>query len=94
MSPVPAPAPLAAFFFLSGIGTAFEMAFRRVTGRRVRGLAGRVWTWTYMLVTARLAVRAWLDSGVGGSFLTPSNTSWTPADFVAKWIVKSVVHAA
>lgn len=71
MSPVPAPVALWAFFLLSGVGCALEIAFKAATGRRVRGLAGRIWCWSYTFIIGRLAADAWLDAGIAGCTLLP-----------------------
>lgn len=84
MKPVPNPTILAFFFLLSGFGGALEAAFRRITGRRVRGPWGRVWTWAFMLYTGRIASRTWLDGGMGGNRFIPDG-GFRPGVYVAKW---------
>lgn len=84
MHPVPNPTTLCAFFLLSGVGCALEVAFKAVTGRRVGGLPGRVWCWVYTFIIGRLAADAWLDAGIAGSSLLPSGGA---GEFVAPYIV-------
>ena len=91
MDPVPSTLRLTAFFVLSGFGVSFEAAFRRITGRRVRGWTGRIWTWTFMLIAARLSVRPWFEAGVGGSYLTPSSGPGRLSVPISRWIVRYVV---
>ena len=58
--------------FLSfALGMTAEIAFKRLTGRRVHGWAGRIWFWTFVIVCARGLVDAWLGFGVGGARLLP-----------------------
>ncbi|BEI98086.1 hypothetical protein CcaverHIS631_0303850 [Cutaneotrichosporon cavernicola] len=71
MDPVPSTGALWAFFLLSGVGCALEITFKTVTGRRVRGMPGRLWCWVYTFVIGRLAADAWLDAGVAGCSLLP-----------------------
>jgi hypothetical protein len=84
MKPIPNPTILASFFVLSGIGAALEAGFRRITGRRVRGSWGRLWTWSFMLFTGRIASRTWLDGGMGGNRFIPDG-GFRPGVYVAKW---------
>ncbi|KAI5454838.1 hypothetical protein NCC49_002120 [Naganishia albida] len=58
-------------FLLFGLGMTAEIAFKKLTGRRVRGWAGRIWFWTFVIVFARGLVDAWLGFGVGGARLLP-----------------------
>jgi hypothetical protein len=69
MSPVPAIGPLSGFFILSGVGCGLEVTFKRLTGRRVHGWAGRIWALIFLMTTARWACSSWLDSGLAGSWL-------------------------
>ncbi|CAK9783783.1 hypothetical protein CC85DRAFT_191761 [Cutaneotrichosporon oleaginosum] len=63
MDPVPPASNIWIFFMLSGVGCLAERAFRSITGRRVRGVFGWLWTWTYLVITSRLMADAWLDVG-------------------------------
>lgn len=63
MDPVPRTLNIAGFFVASGLGCAAERLFRIVTGRRVRGLMGWMWTWAFMLTTGRMCADAWMDAG-------------------------------
>lgn len=90
MSPVPPLFPLGSLFLLSGVGAALEITFRKFTGRRVRGWAGRVWMYGWMLMTSRSALAAWLDAGVGGCWLTRRQglEGLRPGEWVGKGIVR------
>ncbi|ORY23420.1 hypothetical protein BCR39DRAFT_549199 [Naematelia encephala] len=95
MDPVPSILPLLAFFLASGVGCALEVAFKKVSGKRVGGWSGKVWVWTYMLVTARLACGSWFDSGLAAARLTPVEVpgGWTPGNLlmgpITKWIINT-----
>jgi hypothetical protein len=94
MDPVPNPSHISVFFFWSGVGCALEAAFRGVTGKRVRGAWGRLWMWTFFLVTAKPAVSAWLDSGIGGSRLVPiEGHNYRPGPVVVDFLIKHVLYA-
>jgi hypothetical protein len=69
MHPAPAVGPLSGFFLLSGVGCGLEVTFKRLTGRKVAGWQGRIWTWAFLLTTGRWACSSWLDSGLAGSNL-------------------------
>ncbi|WWC60133.1 uncharacterized protein I303_102697 [Kwoniella dejecticola CBS 10117] len=71
MTPHPPLLPIFLIFPLSGLGCIAEVFFKRTTGRKVRGPWGKLWTWVMMLSIGRLGTVAWLESGVGGSYLTP-----------------------
>ncbi len=92
MSPVPAIIPLITFFLLSGVGTFLEIAFKRITGRKVGGWVGRIWTWSYMLYTASLSVNDWMDAGMGGSYLTPTSGRGRLGVAIAGWISRWIVN--
>lgn len=82
MDPVPSSAKVGGFFILSGLGCAAERLFRRATGRRVRGLAGWVWTWAFMFAKGRMCAEAWMDAGFA--------VAWTrmprwAGDVVVRW---------
>lgn len=47
------------FFYLQGVGIALEGMWKKTTGRNVEGVWGRIWTWTWMIVTSHLVVEAW-----------------------------------
>lgn len=90
MRPVPDVIPLSGFFILSGVGCGLEVTFKKVTGRKVRGWAGRVWTWVFLLTTGRWACSSWLDSGLAGSTLgVPGPGRWV-VPYIAETVFKVV----
>ncbi|WVQ78750.1 hypothetical protein IAT38_000837 [Cryptococcus sp. DSM 104549] len=88
MDPVPRLLPIFALFPISGIGCFLEVLFKRLTGKKVRGKWGRVWTWTVMLSTGRWAAMAWFDSGVGGSYMVPDYAGEWVKPFILEWVVR------
>ncbi|KAK8861464.1 hypothetical protein IAR55_002284 [Kwoniella newhampshirensis] len=90
MDPVPSLIPIATFFFISGVGCASEVLFKRVTGRKVHGLSGRIWTWTFMLSAGKVVASAWMESGLGGSLLTPPWAGDIVKGYVTEWVVQIV----
>jgi hypothetical protein len=89
MDPVPDPIPLAAFFFFSGIGAALEVTFRQVTGKRVGGTFGRIWTWIVLFYTSRGMARAALDGGLGATVFLPEGRyrpGLVVVDLLTRWV--------
>lgn len=48
--------PLFRFFAMQGVGVLLEGAFRKATGRRTKGLWGRLWTWSWIFLWAPSAM--------------------------------------
>jgi len=88
MDPVGSPAGIMIFFLAAGAGCALEVMFKRATGRKVHGVWGQIWTWTYMGVWGTLVAHAWLEAGFGGNVFTSPGG---PGDYVAQFIAKYVV---
>ncbi|KAH8096779.1 hypothetical protein BXZ70DRAFT_1031637 [Cristinia sonorae] len=59
------------FFILNGVGLVFEWAVYKLTGRKVSGPLGRVWTWVFVLSLGQMLVDSWLVRGLGGSEIIP-----------------------
>lgn len=55
--------PYMIFYVGQGVGCIAERAFYRLTGRRVGGIAGWIWTWTFMYLTALPTVEHEYASG-------------------------------
>ena len=56
-------------FLMNGVGILLEHIWRRVTGRRVRGFFGWIWTVAWVVGWANLLVDAWAQAGlIGGRF--------------------------
>lgn len=63
------------FFLAQAFGMLTEILWMRAVGKRVDGLLGRVWFWTFILTTGRQAARFWLCAGIGGGRIIPENLS-------------------
>jgi hypothetical protein len=75
------------FYFLQGIGCIFERLYRQCTGRRVGGWSGRVWTWTWMILTAGTMVVEYYRTGWVGMMRGKLHEGgMSPADGLARWI--------
>lgn len=72
MTVPPDPLRVATFFWLSGLGVTGELFFRRITGRRVKGVLGRVWMWMFLYWSSTGALEAEFQSGLGGSKVCPA----------------------
>lgn len=72
MDPVPRVLGIYSFFVVSGLGCVAERTFRSITGRHVGGVFGWIWTWTFLMATARLCCDAWFDAGFAVLLLTRS----------------------
>ncbi|GMK53444.1 hypothetical protein CspeluHIS016_0100300 [Cutaneotrichosporon spelunceum] len=88
MDPVGSPARLVPFFLLAGAGCAAEVSFKNLTGRRVRGGWGRLWTWGYMAAIAPVISVPWLNSGYGGNRVLPAGG---PGDYLAALVLEYVL---
>ncbi|KAH9058076.1 hypothetical protein EDB87DRAFT_1564434 [Lactarius vividus] len=60
------------FFLLMGCGVAIEVAFRRLTGKRVGGLFGWLWTMLWVLVCGMPMIDAWARHGMLASEAFPA----------------------
>ncbi|KAL4063516.1 hypothetical protein V8B97DRAFT_1530451 [Scleroderma yunnanense] len=47
------------YFAMQGVGVALERLYKRLTGRRVDGVVGCLWMWTWQIVWGNLLVDAW-----------------------------------
>ncbi|KAH9058078.1 hypothetical protein EDB87DRAFT_962841 [Lactarius vividus] len=60
------------FFLLMGVGVAIEVAFRRLTGKRVGGFFGWLWTMLWVLVCGMFMIDAWGRHGMLASEFFPA----------------------
>ncbi|KAH9168366.1 hypothetical protein EDB89DRAFT_1909345 [Lactarius sanguifluus] len=60
------------FFLLMGVGVAIEVAFKKVTGMRVGGFFGWLWTMLWVLVWGMLMIDAWGRHGMLASEFFPT----------------------
>jgi hypothetical protein len=88
MNPNGSPFTLLFFFLVPGLGCALESTFKKITGRKVKGVWGQIWTWTFMAIAGRGVATAWLASGYAGCRVTPPGG---PGDYLAQAIATYVV---
>ena len=52
------------FFLLMGLGASMEVAFKKITGMRVQGFSGWLWTMLWVLVWGTLMLDGWARHGM------------------------------
>ncbi|KAF8807055.1 hypothetical protein BYT27DRAFT_7190770 [Phlegmacium glaucopus] len=75
------------FFMLMAVGTLLEHSWKSLTGSRVDGFLGRVWTLVWLLGWGNLLVEAWSTKGLVGSVFFPDG--YRPSDYILQWWIKS-----
>lgn len=93
MDPIAAPIPLGSFFVASSFACIAEVAWKNITGYRVRGFWGRVWAWGFLFATSRLAGDAWLDAGIAGQYALQPVFGPKIADLLLKYAFAPTVSA-
>ncbi|KAI0300363.1 hypothetical protein BC826DRAFT_1090365 [Russula brevipes] len=63
------------FFLLQGGSVIGERIWKKVTGRRVDGLLGRLWVYFDIIVLGQPLVDAWHRRGLGGGMVIPPSIS-------------------
>ena len=61
--------PVAGFFLMNGVGVVMEHAWKQATGRRVSGIIGWLWTFSWLVLWGLPIVDAWARRGLIGSVL-------------------------
>ena len=73
------------FFMIMAVGILFEYSWKKITGSRVDGFFGRVWTMVWLLGWGNILVDAWCTKGMVGSVFFPDG--FRPSDYIlSKWI--------
>lgn len=75
---------VAGFFLMMGVGTLLEFAFKSVTGHRVGGFLGWLWSILWMLAWGTMLVDAWLSRGLAGSLFSPQEQR--PSVVFMRWL--------
>lgn len=52
------------YFVMNGVGVALERLFRRLTGKRVGGVAGFLWMWTWQILWGCHLIDVWTQKGM------------------------------
>ncbi|EMD38566.1 hypothetical protein CERSUDRAFT_113744 [Gelatoporia subvermispora B] len=79
------------FFVLQVVGIFVEEAWKKLWGKPVGGLSGRLWTALWILGLGQICTDAWLARGVGGAILSPSSLS--PTKRLLWPILKGTLHS-
>lgn len=78
--------PYPIFYTSQGVGCTLERVYRNITGKRVSGWSGRIWTWGWLMVWAGSMVSEYYTTGwiglVRGSL---HESGMSPADALVKW---------
>jgi hypothetical protein len=79
--------PYLTFYLSQGMGCILERAVYKITGKKVGGWLGRMWMWTWLVVTGQGMVGEYYRIGwVGmmrGTFVL---NGFSPADGLGRWI--------
>ncbi|EKM61701.1 uncharacterized protein PHACADRAFT_82402 [Phanerochaete carnosa HHB-10118-sp] len=75
------------FFMAMALGVLLEDAWTKMTGRRVDGWSGWLWTMAWTTAWGNLLVDAWMRNGLGGGEILPPQVR--PARALLAWVSKS-----
>lgn len=62
---------ISGFFIMNAVGMVIERVYKSITGKRVEGLLGWIWTVTWILGWGGMLVDAWMIRGLAGSMFVP-----------------------
>ncbi|KAL4246186.1 wax synthase family protein [Abortiporus biennis] len=62
--PTPLDNRVTLFFFFQAVGLILEEAYKHITGKRVGGLGGRIWTVLFLVGFGQWIVNAWMAFGI------------------------------
>ena len=66
---------ISGFFLMNGVGIILEHFYKLLTGKRVEGIVGRIWTFSWLIVWGNFLVDAWFRHGLGASRFWPQYMS-------------------
>ena len=72
------------FFMMMGVGTLVEYSWKNITGSRVDGFLGRIWTIIWILGWGNIFVDASTTKGLVGTVFFPDG--YRPSDYILWWI--------
>jgi hypothetical protein len=79
------------FFFMMGVGVVLEGLVKRVTGRKVGGWLGWIWTVVWIVGWGQLLADAWTRKGLVGSMFGPE--SYRPGKYIiTRLLNKSIAY--
>jgi len=64
---------VAGFFLMMGVGVILESIWRKVSGKRVEGIFGRLWTVLWVIGWGNMLADAWCRKGLVGSVFLPDS---------------------
>ncbi|KAL0954791.1 hypothetical protein HGRIS_003739 [Hohenbuehelia grisea] len=70
-------ASIGGYFLLMGVGVILEGFWKKLTGNRVQGLVGWIWTISWTIGAANNLIDAWSERGLIGSQFLPAE--WRPS---------------
>ena len=68
---------ISGFFLMNGVGIILERVYKTLTGKQVGGFAGRIWTFSWLLIWGSLLIDAWCKHGLGATTFWPTHLSPT-----------------
>ena len=71
------------FFMIMAVGILLERCWKNLTGLRVDGVFGRIWTLVWLLGWGNILVDAWSTKGLIGSVFFPDG--FRPSDYILRW---------
>ena len=71
---------------MNAVGVLLEHSWKGLTGSRVDGFFGRVWTFVWLVRGGSLFVDAWGTKGLASSVLYPDG--YRPSDYILQWWIK------
>lgn len=77
----------AGFFMLMGGGVLLEGYWRTMTGRKVGGALGWLWTAAWMLTFGNILVDGWMKTGLGGGETLPPFAR--PVQLIIKYVLQN-----
>lgn len=77
------------FFTLQGVAVLLEGLWKQLTGREVRGWAGRIWAYVAMVPLGQMCLDAWFVRGLGGALFIPRFMS--PAQLFIIPVIKQLL---
>ncbi|KAI9462722.1 membrane bound O-acyl transferase family-domain-containing protein [Boletus coccyginus] len=80
---------VAGFFVMHGVGVAMEHAWKRATGRRVGGIIGWLWTFSWHILWGHVIVDAWARRGLIGVAFFPD--AYSPTTLFLNWMSRKNV---
>ena len=69
------PLRITGFFLMNGVGLILEHVYKSVTGKRVGGVVGLIWTYIWVVAWGSILFDAWFEHGLGTNRYWPTQSS-------------------